>query len=367
MWGKRSDMVVHEADPYNAEPPVASLNRRFVTAVDTFYSRNHGPVPDLDPLRWRLRVDGLVDRPQELTLDDLRSRFAERQLTATLQCAGSRRAAMHAVRPIPGEALWGPAAMSTARWTGVALGDVLAAAGVQQGAEHVAFAAPDISPLADPPQGFGGSVPLAKACADEVLLAWAMNDEPLPALHGGPVRVVVPGYIGARSVKWVERISVQATPSENYFQAVAYRLLPADVDPDTAGPGDGLSLGAVALNSDVLAPADGAVVPAGPVPVSGYAYAGGGRSVARVDVSGDGGSTWVQAEITESGGPWTWCLWSTTLDLRPGRAEVVVRAWDDSAALQPESVAALWNPKGYVNNAWGRARLDVRARDRRPG
>ena len=367
MWDKRSDMVVHEAEPYNAEPPVGALDGHFVTPVDTFYSRNHGPVPDLEPSQWRLRLDGLVERPLDLGLDDLRSMFTERSLTVTLQCAGARRAAMHAVRPIPGEALWGPTAMSTARWTGVALSDVLAAAGIQDGAEHVAFAAPDISPLADPPQGFGGSVPLAKACAAEVLLAWAMNEEPLPSLHGGPVRVVVPGYIGARSVKWVEHISVQAEPSDSYFQAVAYRLLPADLDPRTAGPGDGVSLGAVALSSDVLAPADGAIVPAGPVPVSGYAYAGGGRSVARVDVSGDGGSTWVQARITESDGPWTWCLWSTTLDLDPGRAEVVVRAWDDAAALQPESVAALWNPKGYVNNAWGRVRLDVLAPARPPG
>jgi len=366
MWDKRSDMVVHEADPYNAEPQVGALDGRFITAADTFYTRNHGPVPDLEPTRWRLRVDGLVDRPLELGLDDLRSRFPERHVTATLQCAGARRAAMHAVRPIPGEALWGPTATSTAQWTGVALSDVLASAGVQGDAAHVAFDASDVSELADPPQGFGGSVPLAKACSEEVLLAWGMNGEPLPAVHGGPVRVVVPGYIGARSVKWVERVTVQAAPSDNYFQAVAYRLLPADLDPDAAGPGDGLSLGPVALNSDVLHPADGAVVPAGTTRVSGYAFAGGDRSVARVDVSSDGGSTWVQAEITESG-PWTWCLWSATLLLAPGPAEVVVRAWDDTAAAQPESAGPLWNPKGYVNNSWGRVRLDVRAAGGRPG
>ena len=103
-------------------------------------------------------------------------------------------------------------------------------------AAHVAFAAPDISQIADPPQSYGGSVPRAKALAGEVLLAWAMNGQPLPSVHGGPVRVVVPGYIGARSVKWVERVTLQDHPSGNYFQATAYRLLPPGAAPAAAGP-----------------------------------------------------------------------------------------------------------------------------------
>ena len=134
---------------------------------------------------------------------------------------------------------------------------------------------------------------------------------------------------------------------------------PADVDPATAAPGTGFPLGQVALNSDVLSPADGAEVPAGPTRLQGYAFAGGDRSVARVDVSVDGGATWVQADLETPAGPWTWALWSTTAVLEPGPAEVVVRAWDDTAACQPESAASLWNPKGYVNNAWGRIRLEV--------
>ena len=114
----------------------------------------------------------------------------------------------------------------------------------------MAFAAPDVSLIADPPQPYGGSIGLDKAASSEVLLAWAMNGDPLPAVHGGPVRVVVPGYIGARSVKWLERVTAQRELSDNYFQATAYRLLPAGADPSAAGPGDGLSLAAVALNAD---------------------------------------------------------------------------------------------------------------------
>jgi len=236
LWGKRDDMIVHEADPYNAEPSRGALADRVLTPIDSFYGRNHGPIPFIDPQGWRLRVGGLVEHDLELSLDDLRGQFAQRTLTVTLQCAGNRRSGLIKVRDIPGEAPWGPGATSTAEWTGVSLAEVLRAVRPREEAAHVAFAAPDISQIADPPQSYGGSVPRAKALAGEVLLAWAMNGQPLPPVHGGPVRVVVPGYIGARSVKWVERITLQDHPSGNYFQATAYRLLPAEADPAAAGP-----------------------------------------------------------------------------------------------------------------------------------
>lgn len=358
-WGKRGDMLEHEADPYNAEPPLWALAGQPITAVDTFYSRNHGPVPDLDPASWRLRVDGLVDQELDLSLADLRAGSPERTLTATLQCAGNRRAGLIAVRDIPGEAPWRGGATSTATWTGVPLADVLAAAGLRSGAEHVCFAAPDVSELADPPQPYGGSVPVAKATSPEVLLAWAMNDEPLTRAHGAPLRVVVPGWIGARSVKWLTGITVSTRPSDNYFQATAYRLLPAHADPATAGPGDGLSLGPAALNCEVLSPADGQSVAPGPTTITGYAFAGQDRAVARVDVSVDGGRSWAQADLDPPAGPWAWQHWRVPAELPTGAVDVVARAWDTTGALQPEHAADLWNPKGYINNSWAHARLDA--------
>ncbi len=359
-WNKRPDLLVHEEEPFNAEPSSGTLAGHHITEIEAFYSRNHGPVPQIDPADWRLRVDGLVDHPLTLTLGDLRSQFTPHTLTATLQCAGNRRAGLTAVRDIPGEDLWRDGATSTAVWSGVRLADVLHHAGLTTAAAHIAFTAPDISRLADPPQTFGGSIPLAKALGAEVLLVWQMNDQPLPAVHGGPVRVVVPGYIGARSVKWVEHITARAEPSDNYFQASAYRLLPADADPAALKPGDGIPLGPIALNSAILSPVDGSSATAGPVTVRGYALAGEHRTVTRVDVSADGGRHWQQADLEDHADEHAWTHWQTTVTLPTGDAELIARAWDSTAALQPESPESVWNPKGYVNNSWPRSRVRVR-------
>ncbi len=357
MWGKRDDMIVHETEPYNAEPAADALAGRMLTPLDSFYARNHGPIPLIDAAAWRLKIDGLVDREMELSLQDLRGQFSWQTLTATLQCAGNRRSGLIRVRDIPGEDPWGPGATSAAEWTGVSLSEVLRAASPRAQGAHVAFTAPDISQIADPPQPFAGSVTLQKALAGEVLLAWAMNGQPLPPVHGAPVRVVVPGYIGARSVKWVERITVQEHPSAGYFQAMAYRLLPADMDPASAGPGDGLSLGSLPVNADILQPGDGAVLTAGPADITGYAFAGDDRGIARVDVSADGGHSWRQADLGADAGPWAWRHWHIVIDIPPGETEIIARAWDTSAATQPESAVHLWNPKGYVNNSWARSHV----------
>ena len=287
----------------------------------------------------------------------MREAFPEREVTATLQCAGNRRAGLMAIRDIPGEAPWGPGATGTATWAGVALADVLALAGPLREAAHVGFDGADVCEEAKPAQRFGGSIPIEKAYRPEVLLAWAMNGEPLPPVHGAPLRVVVPGYIGARSVKWLQGIELRAEPWHGLLPA---RRLPA------AGRGGarrgrawGCRWGSSRSTPTCCPRADGATVPAGPVEVRGYAFAGGERYVARVDVSLDGGASWAHAELLEDLGRWAWRQWRITVELAPGEHEIVVRAWDSSAATQPEDEAALWNPKGYVNNA--RPRIRVRA------
>jgi sulfite oxidase len=343
---------VHVPEPLNAETVPAALAPAGPTPVDAFFVRSHGAVPQVDPETWRLTVDGLVERPLTLSLRDLRTRYSRDAVTATLQCAGNRRTALLAVRAVPGEVPWDLGAIGTADWTGVRLRDVLRDAGVRPEAAHVAFLGADTCVKAG--ERFGGSVPLAKAAQPEVLLAWAMNGEPLTPDHGAPVRVVVPGYIGARSVKWVERITLQAEESGAFHQRTAYRLLPPD------GSGPGVSLGALPVTADVLLPAEGESVPAGTLTVHGHAFAGDGRTVARVDVSTDGGRTWSQAELLEDVGPWARRRWRAEVPVEPGSATLVARAWDSAAATQPEDPAALWNPKGYLNTSWCRVPITVR-------
>ncbi|HTU97720.1 MAG TPA: sulfite oxidase [Solirubrobacteraceae bacterium] len=354
-YGKRDDLIVHASEPFNAETGLRSLGTP-VTDTEAFYVRGHGPIPDTDRESWRLDVVGLVERELSLSFETLREAFRERTVTATLQCAGNRRAGLVAIRDIPGEAPWGPGATGTATWTGVALADVLTLAKPVHPASDVGFEGADLSTEVTPAERFGGSIPLDKALRSEVLLAWSMNGERLAPVHGAPLRVIVPGYIGARSVKWLERIEVRSAPWTGHFQHVAYRLVAAD---ETPGPGVGTPLGLVALNSDLLSPRAGETVRAGQVEVRGYAFAGGDRYVARVDVSIDGGENWRQAELLDDLGRWAWRQWRTTVSLVPGDHEILVRAWDSSAATQPEDEAGLWNPKGYVNNA--RPRVRVRA------
>lgn len=169
MLGKREDMIVHEEEPYNAEPTRAALAESVITPVPTFYGRNHGPIPELDPQAWRLHVDGLLDQPVALSLADLQECYPPVMLVATLQCAGNCRQGLIEVRDIPGEDPWGPCATSTARWTGVRLSDVLTGAGVGPDGRHVAFEAPDVSEIAEPTQPYGASIPVSKALAGEVL------------------------------------------------------------------------------------------------------------------------------------------------------------------------------------------------------
>lgn len=360
MFGKRADMIVRGELPFNAEPPPSVLASSEITPVDAFYARNHGPIPDVAVEQWQLTVEGLVDRSLTVTYEELTRSFPQHWVVATLSCAGNRRAELLKFHPIPGKDPWAHGAISTAEWRGARLADVLEAAGVQRDADlHVAFDAPDVAQEARPVQSYGSSIPLKKAMSEEVLLVWQMNGRPLPPVHGGPVRVVVPGYIGARSVKWITGITVQAAPSQNYFQALDYRILPPEADANTVAPGEGIALSTLALNCDILVPTDSDAVPAGSLNVHGYAIAGDGRSVERLDVSVDEGRTWRQADLQPPRSQWAWRLWSITVEVERGPLVLSARAWDNTGAVQPDTPGPLWNPRGYVNDSWARIELEV--------
>jgi sulfite oxidase len=356
-YGKQPDFIVKEEHPFNGEPPLDLLRRSWLTPTPLFFARNHGTTPDVDPGSYRLAVVGKVKRPLSLSLSDLQSGFERRRLGVTLQCAGNRRAELAQVEAIPGELPWGAGAIGTAEWGGVLLKDVLMAAGIEPEVAHVTFHGLDQVERQGQRVGFGGSIPAEKALGSEVLLADEMNGQPLLPVHGFPLRVVVPGYIGARSVKWLAEIRAQDAPSDNYFYTRAYQLFPPGERADTVDWSLGVKLGELGVNAVICRPGPGEKLLQNPVVVQGYAISG-GRRIVRVEVSIDAGESWVTAQLENETNPWAWRFWQASLDLPPGAYQVTARAWDSAGNTQPEYVRTIWNFKGYMNNAWHRVSFE---------
>jgi sulfite oxidase len=360
-FDKHTDFVVKQGEPFNAGPPPKLLSRSYITPTKLFFVRNHGDVPEVNTDSYRLEVNGEILRPLSLSLGEIKNNFERVEVSATLQCAGNRREELMAFNPIPNELRWGVEAISHAQWAGVSLRDVLAAAGVEPETEshlHVEFNGLDDVQRLNNRFQYGGSIPLEKALSPEVILAYEMNAKPLTPVHGFPLRMIVPGYIGARSVKWLDHITVQNEPSQNYFQSHAYRLFAPYTRLETVKWDDGLMLGEMNVTSVICSHGENERIPSGVVTVKGYSIAG-GKSIARVDVSCDGGRTWVQAELINDANPWAWTLWRAKFTLRPGKHQLVVRAMDTSANAQPHEFSQVWNFKGYMNNAWHRVNIDV--------
>ena len=355
---RKSGLIVHSTSPYNAEPPLDRLRQSSVTAASDFYVRNHGNVPKLDEGAHRLRVLGRVGVPLDLSIQDLRDRFESRTVEAVMQCAGNRRADMQPVKPTSGDP-WAPGAIGNARWSGVSLADVLRAAGAEAGdGMHVAFDSCDDCEADGEKFRFGASIPMEKAMSPEVLLATSMNGEALAPEHGFPLRVVVPGYAGVRSPKWLRTITVQDQPSDNHIQQRDYKMLPPDMTKETVDWDKGVAIGEMPLNAAICEPAPFAELAEGRIAIRGWAMAT-ARQVTRVDVSQDGGRSWVQAELQQPDSPWSWTFWSIELELPVGEHELVARAWDSAGQTQPSQPDDTWNFKGYLSAAWHRVRVKV--------
>jgi len=351
-----TDRLVHDDEGRNtAAWPVRA--EHFVTPVDFFFTRSHGPVPPIDPATWRLEVEGLVQHPRTFSLEEIVGAFPRREVAATLVCAGLRRSEFLTLGPLPGELPWGPEAVSTGSWTGIALADLLRSVGIAEQARYVQFTGLDQVERQGRRFGFGGSIDVAKALCAEVLLAWQLNGAALPPAHGFPLRTVVPGWIGARSVKWLGTITLSAEPSSNYFQSKAYRVQRETNLEDPRDVSAGIALGEVPLNSVILDPTPDDVVAAGRLPVRGWAMGAAGRPVTAVEVSANAGRDWTGARIAREGSPWSWVFWEATVELAAGCHTLAVRATDSAGATQPRELRETWNVKGYSNNAWHRVAI----------
>ncbi|XP_051857757.1 sulfite oxidase, mitochondrial [Antechinus flavipes] len=358
-------LQINSQKPFNAEPPLELLGESYITPNPLFFTRNHLPVPTLDPTTYHLQVEGPPGgQTLNLSLDDLR-RFPKHQVTVTLQCAGNRRSEMAQIKSVKG-LNWGAGAISTAQWGGARLRDVLIQAGHSPyGPEaHVCFEGLDFDPTGT---AYGASIPLARAMDPEsdVLLAYEMNGQPLPPDHGFPVRVVVPGVVGARHVKWLGKVSISPEESPSHWQRRDYKGFSPSVDWDTVDFDSAPAIQELPVQSVITEPREGQTIEPGEVTVKGYAWSGGGRAIIRVDVSLDGGLTWQVATLEgEAQAPrraWAWRLWHLTASVPPGKKglNIICKAVDDGYNVQPDTVAPIWNLRGVLSNAWHRVHVQV--------
>jgi len=356
--GKR--LVVRASQSLNAEPALEDLVADWITPVEGFYVRNHGPTPTVDVESFRLSIEGMVEKPLQLSVAELVERFPAVKASATLTCAGNRRSEFQEPK-IPGVA-WGAGAIGNAGWSGTSLAALLRQAGLRDGAKHVWFEGADeiVDKIEKYP--FGGSIPLEKALAGDdrmpgALLATKMNDKPLTAEHGFPLRVVVPGYIGARSVKWLKKIVVSDQPSPNHYLAQAYKLIAEDTPAAVAAAAP---IYEYVLNSAIAIPAPGSAVSAGRLKVEGFALPHGapGHTLKTIELSSDGGQSWTGAKIISPVKDFCWVLWSAEISVTPKTERLIVRATDSAGETQPRDMP--WNAKGYQYNAWHQVPLTVK-------
>jgi len=310
-----------------------------ITPVDRFFIRSHAPTPVIDAKNWALSIDGDGARRQvSYTYEDLRRRFPLRSMVRTIECAGNRRVLL-------GEELgqtfegtqWGRGAISTAEWTGVRLRDLLEAADVTSGACEVMAESLDAIRARRP-------LPLAKACADDTIVAIAMNGEPLLPDHGYPARLLVSGWLGAASIKWLGRIEVSEHPLHVPWNTEDYVLIGPEHPAD--GPGRGPAITALGISTLVELSWPARLRPE-PQMIRGRAFAGENR-VSEVQYRIDEG-IWHSAEITSASSPGVWARWQFPWNPEPGEHLLRVRASDDRGRMQPESTP--WNELGYMHES----------------
>jgi DMSO/TMAO reductase YedYZ molybdopterin-dependent catalytic subunit len=357
----KDGLSVFNDRPVNAETPAHLLDDD-VTPTARHFIRNNGVVPEnVSPDGWTITIDGLVDKPMTLSIDDLRSNFEVVTRRLTIECAGNGRAGFNP--PASGNQ-WTVGAVANSEWTGVRYADVLKAAGVKSNVVYTAHYGADAHLSGDSSKlPISRGVPIEKALNPNNLIAFAQNGTDIHPMNGAPVRLVIPGWPGSCSQKWLQRVQLRDIVHDGpKMTGTAYKVPSYPVAPGTDVPTEDFKIiHAMPVKSIVTFPETGAELPAGSthVDVRGHAWAG-DDVVSRVDVSGDFGETWIEADLSPPPNPYSWQTWQARVAL-PGRGyyEVWARAADDKGRMQPFIIA--WNPKGYLNNVMHRIAVTVAA------
>ncbi|XP_075223511.1 sulfite oxidase [Lycorma delicatula] len=362
-------LIVNLTRPFCAEPPSTILTESFITPAELFYVRNHLPVPEVDPAEYNLTIGGIGVKSTEMSLNDIKQ-FPKHTITATLQCAGNRRMEMAKVKPMKGLS-WSVGAMGCATFSGAKLRDVLISLGYDEcntKAKHVQFEGLDLDPANNP---YGASIPIEKAMdpKGDVLIAYEMNGMPLLPDHGFPVRMLVPGNAGARSVKWLGAITVAEEESNTHWQRIDYKGFSPSTEWENADFESAPAIQALPVTSAICDPTENDTVKVinGKITLKGYAWSGGGSKIVRVDITPDCGKTWYVADITNQetkNAPhhWSWSLWKAEIPIKTkdSSIEVWVKAVDSSFNTQPETFENTYNFRGVLANAYHRVRINLK-------
>jgi sulfite oxidase len=332
----------------DAETPLDLLTT-YITPNDLFFVRHHWVPAMPDPTSWKLTVDGEVSRSLALSLDDLK-RMPQAEATCVLQCAGNGRALYQPI--VPG-VQWRYGAVGNARWTGVRVKDVLERAGVRGTAKHLHTFGTDKPPMKVPP--FNRSVEMDKVLADGII-AYEMNGAPLPALHGGPARLIVPGWAGDHWMKWLDRLSAQAKPQTGFYMDVAYRYPNEPGEPGVGKKPDEMHPVTELFVKSNITEAPARARKGSSVTVRGFALSG-APDIAKVELSTDG-ERWEPARLLPEHDPYAWRLWEYAwTPSQIGSTRLFARATDINGSVQPKD--AIWNQSGYLYNGWHSATIEV--------
>jgi DMSO/TMAO reductase YedYZ molybdopterin-dependent catalytic subunit len=352
---QKGEMILQRSSPPLLETPISVFDAHDFTPNDRFFVRWHYPFPtSIDPARHRLRITGHVGKPLSLSLADL-ARLPRVGIAAVNQCAGNGRGLF---APRMAGAQWGNGAMGNALWEGVRLKDVLALAGVKAGALAVRCGGLD-APLVETAPDYEKSLPMDHALSDDAMIAWAMNGQPLPLLNGFPLRLVVPGWYSTYWVKMLDHIEVLAKPDEGFWMAKAY-LQPANALADTvpgAPAGPRVPVSSMRPRALITNISDGAKLPVRSLtPVQGVAL-GGNHGVNMVELSADGGRSWVPAQLGQDHGRYSFRRFRGALALPAGRHVVLARATNAAGVTQP--LTQNWNPSGYNRAGVDPVRVEI--------
>ncbi len=353
---KAKEMQFHSERPLTGSVP-AHEHDFDVTPNERMFVRNNLLTPLIDMKEHRLTITGLVDRELSWSVFDLAKSFPTVTLQGMLECAGSGRSSF---QPAASGTPWLPTGgMGCPKWGGVRLRDILKAAGLKPGAAHVAGQGGDPGMVATQAPVIR-SIPLAKAMEENTLVAWSMNGAPLPFVHGYPVRLVVPGWVGSASTKWLHTLTVLNAPFKGTFMTSSYVMPRYPVEPGQKMSADTVSTEAWPVKSIINSPAPHTRVKAGDrVIVRGRAWVGEG-AVERVEISSDEGRSWQRAELARAGDKYAWRTFTYGFEPKqPGYFTLLARAWDDRGNAQP--AVSTWNPLGYFWNGWHRVGVIVEA------